>query len=717
MPPIKVPRERFMQLWACASIAGALIGFRLVDIQVLRHDYYKQAAERNRTQIIYQNAPRGKIITSDDVVIAGNEPSFSLIFLPGRFNDAQYVSQLARDFASRLSMDYSFLLEVLQHSFDHGTPVRLAENLSTRSMFALSELKTLYPGIDLVVETKRSYPYGAFASHLLGYMGSIDPRDWKNLRKEGRYHVDSKIGRSGIENLFERDLKGKDGGLYLEVDSKGRLHRILQTEPWLAGSDIHLTLDYQAQKAAETGLKDSVTKSGAVIAIDPQNGDILALASVPDFDPNMFVVFSDSHTATYTKALPEYNFATQGQFAPGSVFKIITAAAALESGQISIKDSFYCPGYYNAGNRIFKCWEKRGHGSVSFIEAMAQSCDVYFYNVGLKISPSLIEDYENQFRLGIKTGILLPGEKPGYVFGPKERAKRKSYWFVGDTLNLAIGQGEILVTPIQMAQVVGAVSNGGFFWQPQYVRKITDPYGRTVSERQGKLLSRVTLKPETWDNIRAGLHAVIENGTGSACKIKGLTVYGKSGTAQTSLKGDNAWFVAYAEEPGKKARIAVAVLVQQAGHGGTAAAPIAKQVILSALRWDDKTGAPIAAAPAALPAGTTAAMKLSGALVPVSAKNGVVPAVAKSTATAAGLAGKKTSLQDKAKAEQVKPSVSSAAKQSAQKSGAIAQKDAFAVHKSSATVAGTVKISTASAGRRDTAPAAKTQPAKPEGAR
>jgi len=674
-----------MQLWACASIAGAIIGFKLMDIQVLRHDYYQQAAERNRTQIIYQNAPRGKIITKDDVVIAGNEPSFSLIFLPGRLTDSQYISQLARDFASRLSMDYSDLLDILQQSVEHGTPVRLAENLSTHSMFALSELKTLYPGIDLVVETKRSYPYGAFASHLIGYMGNIDSKDWKTLRKGGRYHVDSKIGRSGIENLFEPELKGKDGGLYLEVDSRGKLHRILQTEPWQAGSDLHLTLNFQAQKAAEDGLKSSVTKSGAVIAIDPQNGDILAMSSVPDFDPNQFVVFSDSHTSAAAKILPEYNFVTQGMFAPGSTFKIITAAAALDSGQLSVKDSFYCPGYYNAGNRIFKCWDKRGHGNVSFVEAMAQSCDVYFYNVGLKISPSLIEDYENQFRLGMKTGIPLPGEKAGYVFGPKERANHKSYWFVGDTLNLAIGQGEILVTPIQMAQVIGAVANGGFFWQPQYLEKITDPYGRVVSERQAKLLSRVNLKQETWDNIKAGLRAVIENGTGSACKIKGLNVYGKSGTAQTSLKGDNAWFVAYAEEPGKKARIAVAVLVQQAGHGGTAAAPIAKQVILSALHWDDKTGAPIAAAPAPLAAGTTVAARVQdnhGA-----AGKAASSVVGKSTAAVSAVSVKKPVSRQGSGSGQARPADKKTPPQSQ-------TKDVAAVHKSTAAANGKISKNT-----------------------
>ncbi|MFA5162626.1 MAG: penicillin-binding protein 2 [Elusimicrobiales bacterium] len=597
MAQIKIPRERLEQLWLAVWLAGALISVRLAGIQLVRHGYYSKAAERNRTHIIYRNAPRGRMLTADGVAIASSEPSFSLIYLPGRLKDPQYLKQLARDFAPRLSADYDGLLETLQRAFDNGAPVRLAENLSSRSMFAFSELKTLYPGIDLVEETKRWYPYGKFASHLTGYMGRMDLQEWKAARGNGGYRIDSRLGRSGIEKMYEKQLKGGDGGLYLEVDSRGRLRRMLANKPWRSGSDIHLTLDFQAQKAAEEGLKGSLTKSGAAIAINPANGDVLALACAPDFDPNMFVVFSDSQaSAAPFKTLPEYNLVTQGTFAPGSTFKIITAAAALETDSFSTEDEYFCPGYYNAGSRVFKCHEKKGHGRADFFKGMAKSCDVYFYNLGIKIGPAQIENYERAFRLGQPTGIDIPGEKAGHVFGPGERARRKTYWFIGDTLNLSIGQGELLVTPAQMAQVIGAVANGGVFWKPQYVESITGPDGSVEYKHSPQFLDRAAMKPQSWDTLRRALKLVVDEGSGQAAKIKGLEVYGKTGTAQNPQGGDNSWFVAYARRPGQQSRVAVAVLIQHGGHGGVSAAPVAKEIIKAVYRWDEKTGAPAGAA-------------------------------------------------------------------------------------------------------------------------
>jgi penicillin-binding protein 2 len=322
---------------------------------------------------------------------------------------------------------------------------------------------------------------------------------------------------------------------------------------------------------------------------------LLAIASSPDFDPNMFVVFSDSRAeVSPMKILPEYNLAVQGLYAPGSIFKIISASAILESGLISTKDTYFCPGYYNAGNRIFKCWDKKGHGKVDFLKALTNSCDVYFYNAGLKVGPALIEKYEREFRLGMKTGVPIPGEKEGYIFGPSRRAAQKSYWFIGDTLNLSIGQGELLVTPLQMAQLIASVPSEGLFWRPRYVDQITDPYGRVISQSKAELLEgSATLKPENWKILRAALKNVVDEGTGAQSKIKGLEVFGKTGTAQNPQGGDNAWFVAYAQQPGQKSEIAVAVLVQHGQHGASAATPIARDVIAAALRWDLKTGAPV----------------------------------------------------------------------------------------------------------------------------
>ncbi|MFH1618966.1 MAG: penicillin-binding protein 2 [bacterium] len=579
----RVPAQRLNILWIMVYAGAMLLAVRLLDIQILRHQQYKEAAERNRTQVIRQTAPRGRIFSCDGVAVATNRPAFSLIFLPGKIKDPVYLKRLAADFSPKLKATSRELLAELQKAFERGSPVRLAENLPAKTMFALSELKTRYPGVSLIVEAQRFYPFGSFASHLLGYMGKMNAGEWSRARREGKnYQIDSNVGRTGIEKVFERELRGRDGGLYLEVDARGRLNRILKNETWYPGFDVHLTIDSQVQMAAEGGLRSSLSKKGAVVALNPSNGEILALASVPDFDSNIFVSPRDVQREFY--AVPEFNTAIQGTFPPGSIFKIVTAAAAIETGRVSPQDKFFCPGYYDAGNRIFRCWEKKGHNKTDFLSGLAHSCDVYFYNIGLRTGAANIEKYERAFRLGMPTGIALPGEKRGNVFGPTERVKRRTYWFIGDTLNLSIGQGELLVTPIQMAQMISAVANRGTFWRPRYIDRVSDQDGKTVYQERPELLSTISLKPETWDILREGLKKVVSEGTGSQARINGIDVYGKTGTAQNPGGEDHAWFVAFAEVPGRQSEIAVAVLVQYGKHGASSAAPVAKSVIEAALR-------------------------------------------------------------------------------------------------------------------------------------
>ena len=276
--------------------------------------------------------------------------------------------------------------------------------------------------------------------------------------------------------------------------------------------------------------------------------------------------------------------ALQGSYPPGSIFKIITAAAVLESGRVRTDEKFRCPGYYDAGSRVFKCWEKKGHGDVAFIDGLAKSCDVYFYNTSQRAGALAIEKYSRAFRLGQLSGIPLSGEKPGNVFGPSARAAKKSYWFIGDTLNLAIGQGETLMTPMQAAGMIAAVANGGVFHRPYYVDRIVKSDGQLFYQGKSETLSRVQLKDSTWALIREGLHTVVLEGTGQAAKIAGAEIYGKTGTAQNPQGKDHAWFVAYATVNDEPAKIAVAVLVEHGLHGASAAAPIAKAVIEAALR-------------------------------------------------------------------------------------------------------------------------------------
>lgn len=568
---------RLKVMMALAAAAGAVIALRLVDIQVLRHNAYLQMAERNRTQVLYQTAPRGRVFTADGVAVASNEPAFSLYYLGGN-KDPEYLEQLASDFAPRLRLPAPLVLEKLRLGAKSGKATLLAENLSTKSTVALQELQLYYPGIYLIEETKRSYPYGGFASHLLGYLGSMDDRAWRTRDLKMGYRLNSKLGKNGIEKKFETELKGMDGGVYLEVDYRGRVKSIIEDKKWGAGSDVYLTLDFNVQKAAEEGLKNSKTGRGAAVALDTRTGAVLALASAPSFDPNIFVEYSDEENPNQSKRINEYNLAVQGIYPPASTFKIITAAAVLEDGHLDVNHKINCPGHYDSGPRVFKCWGT--HGPVDFFDGMSNSCDVYFYTVAAQVGSAAIERVQRLFMFGRQTGIDLPGEKAGNLYGPTRRARNKTYWFIGDTLNLSIGQGELLVTPLKMAQFGAAVASRGNVYRPYYVEKIvSNQTGKTRQLGQTEILQKANLKPETYDLIFKALKHTVDNGTARRVKIKGLDVYGKTGTAQNPHGPDHGWFMAFAGRPGEEPSIAVAVFVEFGEGGSSAAGPIARSML------------------------------------------------------------------------------------------------------------------------------------------
>ena len=569
---------RLKSLMVLVWIAGAVIALRLLDIQVLRHNAYLKMAERNRTQIIYQTAPRGRVFTQDGVAIASNAPAFSLYYLSAGKSEPLYLHRLASDFAPYLHLTKEELFSKLEQSAASGKAVPLAENLSTQSTMALQELQLYYPGVYLVEETKRHYPYGSLASHLLGYLGSMTEREWKNRDLQLGYRLNAKIGKNGIEKKFEKELKGRDGGVYLEVDYRGRVKSIIEDKKWVAGSDVYLTLNFAVQQAAEEGLKHSLTGRGAAVALDPRSGAVLALASAPAYNPNLFIPYSDEDAPKNAKKINEYNLAVQGVYPPASTFKIITGAAALEEGNIDVRRKITCTGKYDSGPRVFRCWGI--HGPVDFFEAMSHSCDVYFYAVASQIGAAAIERVERLFMFGRPTGIDLPGEKAGNLYGPTRRARNKTYWFVGDTLNLSIGQGELLVTPLKLAQFAAAVASRGNVYRPYYVEKIvSNQSGKVEQIGKTEILQRADLKPQTYDTLFKALKYTVDNGTARRVKIEGLDVYGKTGTAQNPHGADHGWFLAFAARPGEEPSIAVAVFVEFGEGGGSAAGPVAREML------------------------------------------------------------------------------------------------------------------------------------------
>ncbi len=580
-------QERLNALWMAACLTGGLLGLRLAQLQILERAGYQQLAERNRTQIIYQTAARGAIFDRNGKTVAANQRAFSLIFIPTQRQKNSDLAFLSRQLGRELKREPAELLETLQQAVHEETALSLAENLPVQVMFRLSELKTIYPGVSLIEESRRYYPLGRFASHLLGYMGKIDAKAWRALKNRG-YRGDSRIGKIGLEAAFEPQLRGRDGGQRMEVDAQGRLKRALESMPGVAGSDLHLTIDAEVQKAADEGLRASATNKGAVVAIDPRDGAVLALASAPGFDPNALMSSDPDVVSQAVARLDEFDRAVSGSYAPGSTFKVVVGAAGLNEGRFTVQDSVHCPGFLNWGRDTFLCWNHKGHNGVSWYSGLANSCDVYFYRMGLRTGGLLIEKYARMFGLGAPTGVALKGERRGNLFGPSARQRAGRQWYDGDTINLSIGQGELLVTPIQMAVVAAAIANGGTVWRPHYLDRIDYHEARPDYRQAPEKMGQVTLRDEVWDELHGAMRMVVSSGTGVAARIAGLDVAGKTGTAQNSSGSDHAWFISYAARPGEPAAVAVAVLVENGGHGASAAGPIARAVMMAAYGLQDK---------------------------------------------------------------------------------------------------------------------------------
>ncbi len=573
-------QDRLNILWIACYAGSAILGVRLLHVQVIRNVYYARVAESNRTQIIHQSAPRGKITDRRGAVIVTNKPAFSLIYLPGETRDASRVAGLAKTLSKELHEDSEGLLKKLREAHEEETAIHLAENIPLKTMFKLSELKTIYPGVDLIVEARRYYPNGAIAGHLLGYMGRMDKSSWRRFRRDG-YRIDSWIGKAGLERSYERQLRGIDGESRMEVDAQGHLKRKIGEAPWTPGANLRLTIDLNIQRAVEEGLRASPSGIGGAVVLDPRSGAILAIASTPSYDPNIFLLPDWERPKDHLKNLHEFNRAIQGTYSPGSTFKMLVGASMLESG-IDSKDTIYCSGKFTLGRRTFRCLRKQGHGRVDWIGGITHSCNVYFYAMGLRTKGAVIERFSKMFGFGSKTGSGFKGEKSGNLFGPIARKARKRGWYEGDTVNLSIGQGELLATPIQMAVYVAAIANRGTLWRPFVVSQVIYPDGTEEPVQEKKKNSTVKLAETTWDHLQEGMRAVVTKGTGRRVNIPGIDVRGKTGTAENPLGEDHAWFVAFAGREGEEPTVALAILVQHGGHGSAAAGPIARKAIEAA---------------------------------------------------------------------------------------------------------------------------------------
>lgn len=572
-------------------LAFAVLIMRLFYLQIVEGEEYRRLSENNCIRLQRVEPARGLIFDRHGKLMVDNRPSFDLSMIP---KDAYPLENTVDQLAGYLNIPAEELTVSIR-SVKAGAyqPILLKRDIGRDILAAVEVHKFDLPGVSVTVRPLRNYIYKNSAAHLLGYLGEINTSELKSGNYVGAKGGDY-IGKFGAEKVYEQHLRGIQGGRQVEVNATGKVVRILHTLEAHPGHNIYLTIDQSLQLKAETLLKGH---AGAVVAIVPDTGHILALASSPSFDQNAFVSGLTSREwrdMLENPLRPMENKAIQAEYPPASTYKIVTALAGLEEGVIDENTTFYCPGHYQYGNRVYRCWKKSGHGKMTVESALAQSCDVFFYQVGQKLGVDRLAWYANVFGLGGKTGIALDHEAQGLI--PTSAWKKKRFgvsWQGGETLSIAIGQGYNLVTPLQMATLIAAVANGGFRVQPEILRKIETAEGEVICENKGQRLERLPFQQKNMEIVRRGLFKVVNKRGGTAwrSRIKGLDFCGKTGTAQVfSRKGNtrrrdktpehlqpHAWFVAYA--PADNPSIAISVIVEHGEHGSSVAAPIASQLI------------------------------------------------------------------------------------------------------------------------------------------
>ena len=568
-----------------------LVG-RLWYMQVLKGPEYRTLSESNRTRDQDILPTRGLILDRNGHLLVDNHPAFDLALVR---EDVSQLNLLKVRVKQLLDRPY----EHLEKNFEAARfkpafqPALIHADLSRSELVSLETYRFELPGLVIRIKPRRKYLYEGLAAHVIGYLGQIDEKQLELDKYRGNRMGDL-VGRFGLEREFESSLKGKRGRRLVEVNASGRVLEVIKQVPPVPGNNLYLTLDKRLQQVAEEALSQT---AGSLVALDPSNGEILAMASSPTFSQDDFIRgFSSEKWQTLIKnpLHPLENRAISGQYMPGSVFKIVTALAGLEEGIITPQTTITCTGKFQFGNRTYRCWLKSGHGKVNLYKALVESCDVYFYNVGKQLNIDRLARYSQALGLGQRTGVGLENEKAGLVATTRWKKSRfKEPWIPGDSLIVAIGQGYNLVTPLQIAQMLGAVVNGGILYRPHLVKKITDVEGRVITTFPPEVVRRLEVNPKNLALIKQGLIGVVNDpkGTGRRARLEYVTVGGKTGTTQViaSRPEDeneedvpykfrtHAWFAAYA--PAEAPRIVVAVIAEHGGHGGSAAAPLAKKVL------------------------------------------------------------------------------------------------------------------------------------------
>jgi penicillin-binding protein 2 len=592
--PEETPGLRRRFVISSLIVAGifCVLALRLWYLQVLGVDHYRDLSERNRIRYIAIQAPRGAIFDRHGTLLVDNRPAFTVSALRQEVDDR---SQLFHNLAELLEVDQEQLEQrwLAGQGLPRYRPLTLVEDVGRQSMEKVQENSLNLPGILVEVKPFRAYPFGDMGAHLFGYLGEVTEEELAQAEFDG-YRSGEMVGKTALERMFEDTLRGISGQKRIEVNVRGRELRQVTTQNPLPGQNLYLTIDASLQQAAEKALAG---KAGAVVALDVNNGEVLAMVSRPTFDPAWFARGISSEEWRELIDNPQHpmtNKALRGQYPPGSTFKMAVALAALEAGTATPSTKVQCDGSIKLGSFEYRCWKKEGHGSVDLHKAIKESCDVWFYRVGLDVGIDRIASAAKRLGLGQGTGFPFGGESAGMI--PTREWKKKRFgtgWYDGETAISAIGQGFVLTTPLQLASMAATLANGGTVWRPQIVQKIVDLEGNSEELLRPEKLMETAWPSAALNAVRAGMESVVNDvgGTAWRSRLKTVRFAGKTGTAQVVRRKDDdekapkddeipyqyrdhALFVSYA--PVDKPQIAVAVVVEHGGHGSSAAAPVAK---------------------------------------------------------------------------------------------------------------------------------------------
>jgi len=596
-------KKRLAGVMFCIVAAFVVLFARLFYLQIVKGDEFRRHSESNSIRLQNISGPRGLIFDRNGKLLVDNRPSFDLSIIA---EDAKPIVNTIKKLSGYTKISQKDLISKItcNNSTLPYKPILLRQDIDRDTLGVIEVHKFDLPGIEINVKPLRHYINKYSAAHLIGYLGEINSDELKS-KIYSDYSSGDFIGKFGVEKAYEQFFRGKRGGRQVEVNVTGQVVRILKTVQAQPGHNISLTIELEVQKRAEALL---IGLAGAAVAMEPKTGHILAMASSPSFDQNIFVsgLSHEEWNSLITNPLrPMENKAIQAEYPPASVYKIITATAGLEEGIIDEKITFYCPGHYKLGDRVFRCWKKGGHGSVNVVRALAESCDVFFYQVGQKLGVDRLAWYAKSCDFGSTTGINLDQESKGLIPTAAWKKQRKGIkWQGGETLSVAIGQGYNLVTPIQILVLISAVANGGTIYKPEILKTIETDKGKILFKSESLITGKLPASSTTLEIVKKGLWETVNTrkGTARIARIPGIKISGKTGTAQV-VSSDiddtdseeereyhlkpHAWFVAYA--PSDDPQIAVVVIIEHGEHGSSTAAPIARELIKTYLS-NDKPG-------------------------------------------------------------------------------------------------------------------------------